>query len=54
MEKGKQRRVFSVELKLDLVKKIEQGDLRVLDVTYSGTKKYEQKEQRTARSDQET
>jgi len=33
MEKGKQRRVFSVELKLDLVKKIEQGDLRVLDVT---------------------
>ena len=33
MEKGKQRRVFSVELKLDLVKKIEHGDLRVLDVT---------------------
>lgn len=33
MEKGKQRRIFSLELKLDLVKKIEQGDLRVLDVT---------------------
>lgn len=33
MEKGKQRRIFSLELKLDLVKKIERGDLRVLDVT---------------------
>jgi transposase len=33
MEKGKQRRIFSLEVKLDLVKKIEQGDLRVLDVT---------------------
>lgn len=33
MEKSKQRRIFSLEVKLDLVKKIEQGDLRVLDVT---------------------
>ena len=33
MKKGKHRRVFSLELKLALVKKIEQGDLRVLDVT---------------------
>lgn len=33
MNKGKERRIFSPELKLDLVKKIEQGDLRVLDVS---------------------
>lgn len=33
MEKGKKRRIFSLEVKLDLVKKIEQGELRVLDVT---------------------
>ncbi len=33
MEKSKQRRVFSVELKLDLVKKIEQGNLGVSDIT---------------------
>lgn len=33
MEKGKVKRIFSLEVKLDLVKKIEQGDLRVVDVT---------------------
>ena len=33
MEKSKQRKVFSVELKLDLVKKIEQGNLGVSDIT---------------------
>lgn len=33
MEKGRVKRVFSVELKLDLIKKIERGDLRVIDVS---------------------
>ncbi len=33
MEKGKERRIFSLKVKLDLVKKIEQGDLRVTDVS---------------------
>ncbi|MEP6260719.1 MAG: transposase [Gillisia sp.] len=33
MEKSKEKRIFSLEVKLDLVKKIEQGDLRVLDVS---------------------
>ena len=33
MNKSKEKRIFSPELKLDLVKKIEQGDLRVLDVS---------------------
>lgn len=33
MEKGKLKRIFSLEVKLDLVKKIEHGDLRVVDVT---------------------
>ena len=32
MEKGKVKRVFSLELKLDLVKRIEQGDMRVIDI----------------------
>jgi transposase-like protein len=32
MEKGKEKRIFSLEVKLELVKKIEQGDLRVMDV----------------------
>lgn len=40
MKKGTVRRTFSQEVKLDLVKKIEQGDLRVLDVveTYGVSK----------------
>lgn len=33
MEKGKVKRVFSQELKLNLVKKIEHGDVRVIDVS---------------------
>lgn len=33
MNKGKEKRIFSTELKLDLVSKIEQGDLRVMDIT---------------------
>lgn len=33
MKKVKEKRIFSLELKLDLVKKMEQGDLRVLDVS---------------------
>ena len=33
MKKGKVRRIFSPEVKLDLVKKIEQGDLSVSDVS---------------------
>jgi len=33
MEKGKVKRIFSLELKLDLIKKIEQGDLHVIDVS---------------------
>ena len=33
MNKSKEKRIFSLEVKLDLVKKIEEGDLRVLDVS---------------------
>lgn len=33
MNKAKEKRIFSFEVKLDLVKKIENGDLRVLDVS---------------------
>lgn len=32
MEKGKEKRIFSLEVKLYLVKKIEHGDLRAIDV----------------------
>ena len=40
MEKGKVKRIFSPEVKLDLVKKIEQGDVTVSDVsrTYGVTR----------------
>ncbi|SDL72622.1 transposase, partial [Salinimicrobium catena] len=40
MKNGTVRRTFSQEVKLDLVRKIEQGDLRVLDVvgTYGVSK----------------
>ncbi len=40
MEKGKIRRIFSPEVKMDLVRKIEQGDLGVTDVsrTYGVTR----------------
>lgn len=33
MEKGKIRRTFNLELKLDLVKQIERGEIRVKDVS---------------------
>ena len=32
MEKGKIRRTFSLEVKLDLVKKIKNGQIRIIDV----------------------
>jgi transposase-like protein len=33
MDKGKEKRIFSLEVKLDLVKKVEHGDLRVADIS---------------------
>lgn len=33
MKKDNTKRIFSLELKLDLVKKIEQGELRVIEVS---------------------
>lgn len=40
MKKGEKRRIFSPEVKLDLVQKIEHGDLRISDVarTYGVTR----------------